>query len=61
MDSHVRILGVLHIVFGGLGALVALGFLLFFGGLASFVGLSGAGGGADAAVAAPIIGVMGRQ
>jgi len=34
MEQHVKILGVLHIVFGSLGILLALGMLLLFGGIA---------------------------
>jgi len=40
MQQHVKILAILHIVFGGLGVLAALAALLFFGGLASFAGLA---------------------
>ena len=40
MDTHVRVLGILHIVFGSLGALIAVGVLLFFGAIAGAVGLS---------------------
>jgi hypothetical protein len=60
MKDHVKILGVLHIVMGALGALTALGFLVVFGGIASMIGLSAAtGGDPDAAVAAPILGTIG--
>lgn len=34
MDQHVKIVAILNIVLGVLGVLIALGFLLFFGGLA---------------------------
>jgi hypothetical protein len=40
MAQHVKILGILHIAFGALGILVALGVLLFFGGLSAFVNMS---------------------
>jgi len=40
MQQHVKILAILHIVFGGLGVLAGLIALLFFGGLASFVSMS---------------------
>jgi len=60
MKDHVKILGVLHIVMGALGALTAVGFLVVFGGIASMVGMSAAtGGDTDAAVAAPIVGGIG--
>jgi hypothetical protein len=39
MQQHVKILAVLHIVFGGLGVLAGLIVMLFFGGLAHFVGM----------------------
>ncbi|HXF26844.1 MAG TPA: hypothetical protein VN610_06205 [Bryobacteraceae bacterium] len=40
MDTHVRVLGILHIVFGSLGALIAVGVLMFFGAIAGAVGMS---------------------
>lgn len=57
MESHVRVLAILHIVFGSLGVLVALGLLALFGGITSLVGLSAAGD--DALIAVPIIGGIG--
>ena len=59
MDTHVRVLAVLHIVLGSLGALIGLGFLVVFGGLAGFVGLSAAPHNQDALVAVPILGLIG--
>jgi hypothetical protein len=59
MDSHVKILGTLHIVFGALGILVAVGFLLLFGSIASVVSLSGSTSARDAAIAVPILGGIG--
>jgi hypothetical protein len=41
MQQHVKILAILHIVLGSLGVLAALIALLFFGGLASFLSMSG--------------------
>ena len=38
MDTHVRILAVIRIVLGAIGALIAIGLLLLFGGIAGFVG-----------------------
>ena len=38
MVTHVKVLAVLHIVFGILGILLAMGMLIFFGGLAGFIG-----------------------
>jgi hypothetical protein len=56
MDTHVKVLGVLHIVMGTLGLLGALLLTLIFGGAAGIVGASGD---PDAALALPIIGVTG--
>ena len=55
MKQHVSILGILYIVFGCLGILAALGFLLLFGGAAGIVGLV-AHEEPDASVAVPILG-----
>jgi hypothetical protein len=60
MQSHVRILGILHIVLGALGALAGLVILLIFGGIAGFVGANvAAEGGVDAQAAAPIVAMVG--
>lgn len=56
MATHVRIVGVLHIVLGALGILAAIGLLGVFGGIAGIVGASGD---PDARVAIPILGVVG--
>jgi hypothetical protein len=40
MAQHVKILGILHIVFGALGVFAAIVILMIFGGLSAFVGLS---------------------
>jgi hypothetical protein len=40
MATHVRVLGILHIVFGVMGLLFALVVLLIFGGIAGVVGTS---------------------
>ncbi len=58
MESHVRLLGVLNIVVGILGVLIALGCLLFFGGIAGLVGMTAASD-PDAAAAIPILGGVG--
>jgi hypothetical protein len=57
MATHVKTLGILHIVLGSIGVLVALLFLLFFGSLAAFVGLTDSSEGAFMAV--PILGGIG--
>jgi hypothetical protein len=56
MQDHVKILAVIHIVFGALGLIGALVVLLVFGGIATFVG---AQAGADARIAVPIVGAVG--
>lgn len=57
MAQHVKILGILHIVFGGLCVLGGTIALLVLGGLAGLVGVSGET--ADTQVAAPILGGIG--
>lgn len=57
MEQHVKILGVLHIVFGSLGLLVALGMLLLFGGIAGLIGATDYSG--DAHISIPIVGGIG--
>jgi hypothetical protein len=57
MATHVRILGVLHIVFGVMGLLFALVLLLIFGGIAGVVRMSNQG--PDAQVAVPILAAIG--
>jgi hypothetical protein len=56
MDTHVKVLGVLHIALGALGLIGALLLVLVFGGAAGIVGASGD---PDAATALPIIGITG--
>lgn len=57
MADHVRILAVLHIVFGALGLLAALIVLAVFGGIAGLVGVSAHD--PDAQIAVPILGLIG--
>jgi hypothetical protein len=57
MQNHVKILGILHIVFGALGILMALGMLALFGGIAGVVGMNASSD--EAAVAVPILGGIG--
>lgn len=56
MLTHVKVLGVLHVVFGALGLLAAFVVFVIFGGIA---GLVGARGDEGAAIAAPILGIIG--
>jgi hypothetical protein len=57
MAQHVKILGILHIVFSALGLVGGLTFLLIFGGLAGLV--SATGQSPDSALAIPILGGIG--
>jgi hypothetical protein len=56
METHVKVLATVQIVCGVLGVLAALVLMLIFGGT---VGIVGASGDPDAALAIPIIGVTG--
>lgn len=58
MKQHVSILGILYIVFGALGVILALTLLLIFGGAAGIVHMA-ASSDPDAAVAVPVLGVLG--
>ena len=55
MDTHVKVLAILYIVFGVLGTLLGLGFMA----LLSFIGLAGAASDPDAWMAMPILGITG--
>jgi hypothetical protein len=57
MAQHVKILGILHIVFGGLGVLGAIFVLMIFGGISAVVGLSDHS--SDSLTAIPILGIIG--
>lgn len=57
MHTHVKTLGILHIVFAGFGILLAIAAVLFFGGLAGIVGMSAPGD--DAVIAIPVLGAIG--
>jgi hypothetical protein len=56
MDTHVKVLGAVNVVFGAFGVLLAFALMLIFGATAS---IAGASGDADAALAVPIIGITG--
>lgn len=56
MQTHLKVLAVLFIVFGALGVVAALGLMAIFGVGA---GIVGATGDPDAALAIPIIGITG--
>jgi hypothetical protein len=57
MAQHVKILGILHIVFGSLGVLAAIFVLMIFGGISAVVGLSDHS--SDSLTAIPILGLIG--
>lgn len=57
MYTHVRILAILHLVFGGLGILASLFLMVIFGGITGIIGMNAAD--PDARVAIPIIGGIG--
>lgn len=57
MLTHVKIIGILHLVMGGLGVLTGLFVMLFFGSIAGLVGLSGNSN--DSLTAIPILGGIG--
>ncbi len=57
MDTHVKILGILHIVFGAMGLLAGLFVMALFGGVAGLVGAFGHGG--ESLIAIPILGGIG--
>jgi hypothetical protein len=56
MAQHVKILGILHIVFGGLGVLGAITALLVVGGISALVAFDHS---SDSLAAIPILGVIG--
>jgi hypothetical protein len=57
MGQHVKIIGILHVVMGGMGVLAAVAFLALFNGIASIVGTQVET--SDAAVAVPVLGGIG--
>jgi hypothetical protein len=57
METHVKVLGVLHIVLGAIGVFCALLLAFVFLGASGIVGASAAG--EDAAIAIPILGITG--
>jgi hypothetical protein len=57
MATHVKALGILHIVFGCLGILLGLAALALFGGLAALIGMKE--GSPDALVGMGVLGIVG--
>ncbi len=56
METHIKVLGILNIILGAFGLVVALGLLLMFGGIAGIVSTTGD---PDAEIAVPILGAIG--
>lgn len=59
MDSHVKVLGVIHIVLGALSLVAGLAVLAIFGGIAGVMGTVGAAEDPDALMAVPILAIVG--
>lgn len=57
MESHVRVLGILNVVYGAVGAVAAILILVVFGGAVGLLGMFE--GDPDALAAVPIAGVIG--
>jgi hypothetical protein len=57
MATHIKVIAVLHIVFGALGLLAGMAGMLFFGGLAGFVGATDHS--SDSWMAVPVLGSIG--
>src|SRR5579862_708911 len=57
METHIKIVAILHIVLGGLSILAGVGLLFLFGGIATLVGHNAET--SDAMAAIPIIGGIG--
>lgn len=57
IQSHIKVIGILHLVMGGLGLLAAIALLLLFGGLAGVVGANSQSH--DDLLAIPVLGGIG--
>lgn len=57
MQTHVKVIAVLHIFLGAMGVFAGLGFMLLFGGIAGLASM--AGDNPDAAIALPVLGGIG--
>ena len=55
MQTHVKVLAILHIVFGALGVLIGLAIFAFFGGIAGLIHMDHD---PDAALMVPIPGII---
>jgi hypothetical protein len=59
MRDHIKLLGILNIVWSSISLLVAMFALVLFGGLAGVAGLASRDGSSDGFLAAPILAVVG--
>jgi hypothetical protein len=57
MHQHIKLLGILNIIYGSIGILIGLLVFAIFGGLAGFI--TSVEGGPEAEVAAPVLGLIG--
>lgn len=57
METHVRVLAILHIIFGALGVLGAIFLFALFGGITSLIGMNAPD--EEALIAIPIVGGVG--
>jgi hypothetical protein len=57
MAQHVKVLGILHLIYGGLGVFIGLIVFVILGGIAGFVGATDHS--PDSVVAIPILGGIG--
>ena len=57
MQTHIKVLGAIHIIFGALAIFTGLGIMLLFGGIAGIVAMSESA--AESAIAIPILGGIG--
>ena len=57
--EHIRLIGVLNMIMGGLSALFGIAGFLVLSGVAGVVGFSTAGGDADSRMAVPILATIG--
>ena len=57
METHIRVLAILQIVYASLGLLIAVGLLMLFGGTAAIVGIAASP--SDSIVAVPILALIG--
>lgn len=57
MESHIKIIGILHVILGGMGIFAAITIFLLFGGLAGLAGMANQG--SDGQLGGIVIGGIG--